>query len=68
MTRKGKGDKPEPGVPAGRRRLSVKKETLRDLGSKKDRTIRGGGKQVSVPRDMCVTNSCFTCGCPIIVH
>jgi hypothetical protein len=68
MNRKGKGNKPRPNDSAGRRRLSVKKETLRDLDTKKERTIRGGGKEVSVPRDMCVTNSCFTCGCPIIVH
>lgn len=68
MTRKGKGDKVKPGVPAGRRRLSVKKQTLRDLSTKKDRTIRGGDKLLSKSRDMCVTDTCFTCGCPIIAH
>lgn len=58
MTRKGRGDKPKAGVPPGRRRLSLKKETLKDLGTKKDQKVRGGvigtGQTAA-----CVTPNCF---------
>jgi len=64
MTRKGKGDKPKPGVPAGRRRLSFKKETLKDLGAKKDYKVRGGAIGTAHTAECVTPKVCYTVACP----